>query len=291
MKTSPNDDFYVGYLSNAPARYARFAKRVAAGLLLGAVVAAVLLVLHQHRFSTSTFEFGTLTEVEGVLLKTPAPMLKIRLGTDAADHGVFQTALLINYQKFGADSLVAGFERTLRRPLDQTVVKLRGSLIYHDGVLALELTEGEKAFRGAVKAIPSEKPSLTDLGEVALRGEIVDPKCFFGVMKPGQAKPHRSCAIRCIAGGMPPVLLVKNERGETGYYLLTDQTGRALHEQVLDYVAEPVELRGYLTRRDGWNVLSLDPTTDLARLSLPGSGGLPQVALCGATAQPTQPHD
>ena len=44
-----------------------------------------------------------------------------------------------------------------------------------------------------------------------VKGEIVDPKCFFGVMKPGEGKPHKDCAIRCILGGIPPVLKVTDE--------------------------------------------------------------------------------
>jgi len=39
-------------------------------------------------------------------------------------------------------------------------------------------------------------------------GEIVDSKCL-GVMTPGQLTTHRACAIRCISGGIPPVLHVR----------------------------------------------------------------------------------
>ena len=59
-----------------------------------------------------------------------------------------------------------------------------------------------------------------DLGEHTLRGEIVDIKCYLGVMKPAHGKPHRSCAARCISGGIPPVLMVKDRDGDTNYLLL-----------------------------------------------------------------------
>ena len=47
------------------------------------------------------------------------------------------------------------------------------------------------------------------LGKQTFVGEIVDSKCFLGVMNPGRLTPHRACAIRCISGGVPPVLLVR----------------------------------------------------------------------------------
>lgn len=40
---------------------------------------------------------------------------------------------------------------------------------------------------------------------MTLEDEIIDPKCYFGVI-PGKGKIHRSCAIRCISDGIPPVL-------------------------------------------------------------------------------------
>ena len=38
---------------------------------------------------------------------------------------------------------------------------------------------------------------------VTLKGEIIDPKCYLGAMKPGGGKTHKACAMRCIAGGIP----------------------------------------------------------------------------------------
>lgn len=52
-----------------------------------------------------------------------------------------------------------------------------------------------------------------ELGETTLKGEIVDSKCYLGVMNPGNLKAHRACAINCIQGGVPPVLLVRDGGG------------------------------------------------------------------------------
>ena len=97
-----------------------------------------------------------------------------------------------------------------------------------------------------------------DLGEQTFLGEIVDSKCFLGVMKPGHLKPHRSCAVRCISGGVPPVLLVRDADGNATYLLLVGSNGEALNHQVLDLIAEPVEVTGRLWRYDNWLVLRAD---------------------------------
>jgi hypothetical protein len=263
------DEFYVGYLPQPPARYVRFSKRIALLLFVGFIWVPIVLVLHQKPFSTSTFEYGSLTELEGILYKNPVPMMKLVAGTDAFGKTVYQTALLINSGKFGADPVLKQLEEKLGQPLEQTFVKVRGTLLYHDGVTLLELTEREEALVEIVtNRMPTEAALLTtseDLGEVTLQGEIIDPKCYFGAMKPGRSKPHRSCAIRCISGGIPPVFVVRNGAGDTNYYLLTDKNGQAIHQEILDYVAEPVQLKGQLSRRDDWFVLRINPGSDISR--------------------------
>ena len=41
----------------------------------------------------------------------------------------------------------------------------------------------------------------------ASRWEIVDSKCFLGVMTPGAGRTHSACASLCLRGGIPPALL------------------------------------------------------------------------------------
>jgi hypothetical protein len=50
-------------------------------------------------------------------------------------------------------------------------------------------------------------PPTRDLGERILIGEIVDTKCFLGVMNPGEGKVPRECAALCLSGGIPRALL------------------------------------------------------------------------------------
>jgi hypothetical protein len=102
-------------------------------------------------------------------------------------------------------------------------------------------------------------PQAISLGKQTLVGEIVDSKCFLGVMNPGQLTPHRACAIRCISGGCPPVLLVRQTDGPAIYLLLVSADGKPVNKQVLDMVAEPLEITGEVERLGDLLVLKADP--------------------------------
>ena len=87
----------------------------------------------------------------------------------------------------------------------------------------------------------------------------MDSKCFLGVMNPGQLTPHRACAIRCISGGVPPVLLVRQKDGPAIYLLLVSSDGKPVNKQVLDLVAEPLEITGEVERQGELLILRTDP--------------------------------
>jgi len=74
-------------------------------------------------------------------------------------------------------------------------------------------------------------------------------------MKPGEGKVHRDCAIRCILGGIPPVLHVQNEKGESNYYLIVGPNGEKINEAVQDIVAEPVSIESRVVQQDDWVIL------------------------------------
>ncbi len=66
----------------------------------------------------------------------------------------------------------------------------------------------------------------------------------------------RRCAF---SSGIPPVLYVRDESGTALYLLLVDLDGSAVNELVLDYVAEPIEIRGEVLRMGDQLVLRADP--------------------------------
>ena len=147
-------------------------------------------------------------------------------------------------------------------------MRLRGELVSRGSETLLQVEPGSVARdAGAPRA-----PEVTALGVLTLRGEIVDSKCHFGVMNPGEGKSHRDCAVRCISGGSPALLRSRDASGEARYFLLVGPDGRALGRELLDFVAEPVEMRGAVERHDGVYVLRTDPSA-IRRLG--GAGGTP----------------
>ena len=245
-----DDEFYVGYLPQAPGGVAA-RTRVGVVLIFVAVVTiGLLLVNAQSRFDSSAFEFGIVTEHTGVVRETPYPTLEVDRPGRTEGASKTSSYYLTRYGKRGAAALVEG--------LDGRKVRLRGSLIYRDDKTMLEIEAG--SVEVVDEMIAARLPEI-DLGQHTLVGEIVDSKCFLGVMKPGHLKAHRACAARCISGGVPPVLLVRDRDGMATYYLLVSEDGEPVNEQVLDLVAEPVEITGQVSRRGDLLILSADPAS------------------------------
>jgi hypothetical protein len=233
-------DFYVGYQPKAPDGLKRFVKTVAIGLLTLSAGIAALLVFAQSPFAASHFEFQQYRDYEGTIEDWPYPML----ATKDARY------LLVNPGKHGA----------VAQGLAGKSVRLKGELIQRSENRMLELLPGSINVAGDGPAAPA----IVDLGLVKLTGEIVDSKCFLGVMNPGEGKVHRDCAVRCISGGVPPAFLVRDASGEARVVLLTGSDGRRIGAELLDYVAEPVTISGTLVRVGPNVVLKMEPK-DLRR--------------------------
>ena len=230
-------DFYIGYQKAAPAELARRTRRTVILVIAGGIALAGMLAALQAPFDKAEFEFGNVQEVEGVVRAHPYPALE-------DDAGV--THSLVGEGKHGAAI----------EELDGRRVRLAGTRIYRDDQNMLEVVGGSPSPLSE-QAVPGA--SVQDLGEVTLVGEIVDSKCYLGVMKPGRGKPHRACASLCIRGGVPPVFLVETAEGERRFLLLVDEEGGTVNDRVLDRVAEPLEITGRLSRKGERLVLAADP--------------------------------
>ena len=248
-----NNDFYIGWEAKAAPGVRKFARAVVATLFVAAIGLALTLASAQHTIGVSVFEWGTVKKFSGVLKIQPYPHLLVpRPGVVGAQSG-FSTYYLVAPFKFGLD-------REKLRPLDDKSVLLQGTLIYRGTQTMIE------ALPDSIKAADQQPSSLpgsetVGLGRQTLVGEIVDSKCYFGVMNPGNLAPHRDCAIRCISGGVPPVLLVRQKDGSAIYVLLVSADGQPVNKQVLDMVAEPVQITGPVEQQGGLLILRADPST------------------------------
>ncbi len=265
----PTDEFYVGYLT-APRALARFARRTAEALAALVVAGALALSGAQSAPPASHGPAQSPVDFSVIPYTSPAALCLL-----ARDDRPSRWLLVVGERKFG-----------VRAPsgLDAAAGMwsiARGVVIGRqdgDSPACLEVSATPDAIRpdrpiGAPGAAGAPKRPL---GRLTLRGQIIDPKCHFGAMKPGEGKVHRACAVRCISGGIPPVLMVHQREARGGaerrvYYILTGLAGEPLNHAVLDFVAEPVEVSGEgasLVAPDGspvgddsLRVLRIDPAT------------------------------
>jgi len=230
-------EFYIGYQSEAPAGVAARTRRFVAVSLAIVALCAVLAAIGFQALPRATFEFGNVRSFEGTISTAPYPALYVERPHVVDSRPAASRYHLVAPFKWGADELVAG--------LDGKLVQLEGTLVHRDGQSMIEVVPGS-VVEVAGEALEHER--VIYLGEHRLIGEIVDSKCFLGVMNPGNLKPHRACAVRCISGGIPPVLCVRDKEGRAEYFLLVGENGEALNQAVLDLVALPVEVAGDVER-------------------------------------------
>jgi len=242
------NEFYVGYLPKAPSGIARRIRAVVVLLLIFAAIAAIAFARVQRTFAPSVFEYGKVGTFEGTIEATPYPIL-ILAGARSAGPGASRY-LLVAEGKHGADSQVAAFTGK--------AVQLRGTKIYRDNQTMIEVAGGSISLKGD----PAQSvPSSQELGTFELSGEIVDSKCYLGVMNPGSGKVHRDCAVRCISGGIPPVFATNDFNGSPAILLLTDLDQKPLpKESFLKLVAQPVRIRGKVIKTGETLYMKTEPS-------------------------------
>jgi hypothetical protein len=179
---------------------------------------------------------------EGTLTRDPYPMLRVD------KDGTVKTYLIISDEKRGAEAALAKLP-------DGASIKLSGFEVERAAVGMIQLAATEMTAANA--------PSIADApreihGRVTVTGEIVDSKCWLGVMRPGDGHIHKACASICIRGGIPPMLVTRAE-GVPSVMLLTLFDGRAVPpERILEYVADSVQLSGIVEKRGDLTVFKAD---------------------------------
>lgn len=244
-REAPADEIYVGYLP-VPRGYARFLRLVVPALVAVVVAAAALAPLAGRSPGPAVWDTDTLVEVEGVAIEQPYAILRI---LDNETPGGVRAVPLVQEGKRGGREIVAG--------MSGHRVRLRGYWLARDGRRLLEVVEPATRVDGALPPSLAAAPLPARREAAVLSGEIIDPKCYFGAMKPGEGKTHKACATLCVKGGIPPMLATRDAAGAPRYVLLADPAGGPANEFVLPYVGDRVTLRGVLGAIDDFPVLTI----------------------------------
>ncbi len=255
--TDQMNEFYVGYLRMPPglAFYVRLSIPLFLWLAIGV---AAIVSRSQSDPGDGSWNTDEVVTLEGLMIAHPYPMIRVP-GSKITQP--FESVLIVETGKHGA-SRAATF--------DNRIVRAVGWNISRDSRRMLELAPGDDALqeiRGADPSLITRLQAATPLvlGRTALRGEIVDAKCFLGVMKPGHGRTHKECATLCIRGGIPPYFVTRDATGARQYYLLTNTSGTDLDPGFLPFVADPVEISGEVEQHDDLLLLRANPR-DIQRL-------------------------
>ena len=221
-----DDDFYIGYESPMPRRLRGAVTVAVAVAIVVGLSAAVVFVSQQRRMADSRFEFGTVRTFTGYLSLSPAPALIIDDGSGPRPHW------LVAPGKFGAAAVLG--------PVRPGWVTLSGTLIERERWRMIEVRQEPVELHATGQAPPADFDAPAR--PVVVTGEIVDGKCYLGVMNPGERQVHRDCALRCLDGGVPAMFAYEDSSGS--HLALMVGADAAIRQQ---HVGRPVRLSGHLS--------------------------------------------
>lgn len=237
--------FFVGYLPMPP-QLKSFYWRLAAVLIVVCGLLGYWVAAQQKPASPAHWNTAQISTIQGLLSVRPYPIL--HRFNPQNPHQV-ESILLVSPGKHSAAEWSADFA--------QQMVSVDGYEIHRGGWTMLEIaaqdavkkiTEASAQTKSQLQRL-SALPATQLLGEISLQGEIVDSKCFLGVMKPGAGKIHKACAEVCLLGGIPPMLIAKDATQQQFGYLLTTADGGNAAALSAKFAAETVQISGQLQQQ------------------------------------------
>ena len=233
-----NRGFYVGYIPKMPKGIAKVIRPFVLLIFVLVLGLSAIFLVGQKPFAKSFFEFGNVQDFEGTIQAQPIPFLLVEKQQENGGLPAFKRIPLVGEGKDGAVDELKTF--------DGQRVTLKATRFHRDGLEMLEIASD--SIKKSDASAQKYTATMESLGAQTLKGEIVDSKCYLGVMNPGQSKPHRECAVSCLRGGIPALFIVKDTKGNVSELWLLSEDGKPINDKILDYVAEPVQLRGNVRR-------------------------------------------
>ena len=246
-------EFYIGWSTGTSSSKKDTFKYFSIIILIMSLVVCTFTFI-QDPYSESVFFYGKQTVLKGKLLTYPVIAIQIKETSSSS----LENIPLVGFGKMGPHT-------ALEKLLDNRAydIELKGTLIQHNGKKIFELTDGKKSILSShVIENPSfnKSPEMLFMGNyTTVEGEILDPKCYFGAMKPGFGKVHKSCAIRCISGQIPPILTVRDDKNMfVDYYFISDINGTMFNTELYKYVGTKIKITGDVSEINNWKIIQTD---------------------------------
>ncbi len=248
------DEFYIGWSNDNPKAYTKLSKRFLVVVLVSFLLVASAFTLSENGFINSYFEFGHQHKETGFLVDTPVWAIV----TKDSKMGTMKTIPMVGFGKFGPEQIVNKWFQENSDLKVGSEVSVKGTRFGYQNREWLELTDQEKSLVSFSNQNKLSDRTMDQINSTSICGEIVDPKCLFGVMNPADKAVHRSCAIRCISGGNPPILAIRENGKFVDYFFLTGRDMEPVHQDILPYVGIPVQVEGLAHQTHGWKWLEMD---------------------------------
>ncbi len=254
---SGSDDAPAMYISyfKVPPREKRFLRLYVPGMLWMLAALAFVWARAQQSPGAAVWEDSKARSFTGWYLAKPYPMLF----ADDCGAGKPGVMMLVEVGKHGVERIPA--------TSDGQRMQLDGWLLRREGRTMIELDPDVEPKRLADN--PQMPTALRAVGEAkqrTLRGEIVDFKCFLGAMKPGSGKAHKACAALCVGGGVPPVLVCRDDSpnmnvtsgaGVATFYLLQSPGGVPMDQSLRQFIGDEIEIVGQETMLGDVKILTV----------------------------------
>jgi hypothetical protein len=207
------------------------------------LLSALLLVLAQRSPGEAVWDISNEKAWSGLLTDDPYPILVTPE----------ESLLVVSMGKVGAHDRLA--------PYFGTQVTLSGYELEREGRRMIELSPNGIAPATTVAQIDLPTLEVLDDQPALHTGEIIDGKCFLGAMKPGDGFAHRSCAILCLKGGLPPMFAPDGLDADRQFPLVILEGKALLPEELHQFVACRIELRAHRARFGTIPLLLIAPDT------------------------------
>lgn len=239
-------DFHLREPGQFPAPLHEFLHVAATAFVLGGAALLAVFAAAQSPPEPGRISRGEGRTLEGILRLDPLPALYV---PGPVDSNGFRRGYHFPLGGPGQSRLPKSWLE-----FEGKFVRAEGDFIHRHEVAMLELKSDAPPRIIDPPTGDVEPVAPRQSGPISISGELISLPCYLGAMRPGSGKLHRGCAVRCLAGGTLPGLLVRVLNKPSTVILIAVQNDGA---PALDpaLAGSSVTVEGLLEGYDGFTLL------------------------------------